>query len=122
MYTKRNWSLDVCTIFDLGGKSYIGNRQQISRVEPRQFVEHDWMAQPDPRLAQAFSEPAQSVWEPSPTVPLEYPTSTVKRSVTRFHEQVRGEAVTRGDVQPMNDSRSSKLRLRTLAGSSLTPD
>lgn len=54
-----------------------------------QLAVHDWMSQPDTRLVQALREPAPSVWEPCQTVPLEYPTSTVKRGVTRFHEQVR---------------------------------
>lgn len=63
-----------------------------SRVEPSQAAEHDWMSQPDTRLIQALHETAPSPWEPSQTVPLEYPTSAVKRSVSRFHEQVCWQA------------------------------
>lgn len=68
------------------------HRQHLPRVGPSQLAEHDWMSQTDTRRVQALGEPAPSVWEPSQTLPLDYPTSTVKRGVNRFHEQVRWQA------------------------------
>lgn len=47
------------------------------------------MSQADTRALEALGPPVRSTREPSRTTPLEYPTSTVRRGVARFHEEVR---------------------------------
>lgn len=83
------------------------------------------MSKSDTRLFQELTQPAQSAWEPSQTIPLDYPTSTVKRGVTRFHEEVRTMAggFAKGDTLSTRSCSPNMLGFAsTRAASSLTPD
>ncbi|CBJ31907.1 hypothetical protein Esi_0291_0012 [Ectocarpus siliculosus] len=47
------------------------------------------MSQADSRVHDVLMKPEPIEWEPSRTAPLDYPTPSVRRGVTRFHEQIQ---------------------------------
>lgn len=69
---------------DAFGHQFASNNFQES---PR-FSEEHWMSQADSRVHDVLMKPEPIGWEPSRTAPLDYPTPSVRRGVTRFHEQV----------------------------------
>ncbi|CAM9197834.1 unnamed protein product, partial [Ectocarpus sp. 13 AM-2016] len=60
-----------------------------SSEEPPRFSEEHWMSQADSRVHDVLMKPEPNGWEPSRTAPLDYPTPSVRRGVSRFHEQIQ---------------------------------